>query len=164
MASLHQPIEPLFIHYSVEDFDNLSLRLQPDNISGTLQLIREQWGRLVPDSPMIYMFLDSMLSEKYRQEQDLRSLTTYFSLLAIFIGCLGLFGMASFATTRRTKEIGIRKVLGASVSEIVGLLASETVILIIVASFVAYPTAWYAHPFPEPHRCRYQASEIPGQS
>ena len=88
--------------------------------------------------------MDNSLSESYQQEQNLRSLTSYFGLLAVLIGCLGLFGMSSFAATRRTKEIGIRKVLGATANEIVRLLSKEIIILIMLSSVLAYPVAWYA--------------------
>ncbi|MFH1853388.1 MAG: ABC transporter permease [Candidatus Neomarinimicrobiota bacterium] len=144
LASLHQPIEPLFINCNPENLRVLSVKLNPTGISTTLQRLQEKWTGLVPDSPMIYLFLDNALAENYRQDRDLRSLTTYFSLLAIFIGCLGLFGMASFAATRRTKEIGIRKVLGASVATIVRLLSNEIIVLILVSSALAYPVAWWA--------------------
>ncbi len=144
MADLHEQIEPLFISYSPDNWHTLSLKLSDENISSTLQNLQEKWQALVPDRAFDYVFLDDHLSQNYSQEQELRSLTTSFSILAIFIGCLGLFGMSSFTATNRTKEIGIRKVLGASIPEIVRLLSTETIILIAAASVVAYPLGWYA--------------------
>ena len=144
MASLHEQIEPLFVQYDPSEWRTLTLKLNPTNTSATLQRLQEKWLTLVPDRPFDYIFLDDRLEEIYQQEQELRSLTLAFSVLAIFIGCLGLFGMSSFTATNRTKEIGIRKVLGASVPTIVRLLSLETIALILIASLVAYPIAWYA--------------------
>lgn len=144
MASLHEKIEPLFIEMDSEQSHALTLKLNPINISGTLQQLQEKWQTLVPDRPFDYIFLDDRLKEIYQQEQELRRLASSFSMLAIFIGCLGLFGMSSFTATNRTKEIGIRKVLGASVPTIVRLLSVETTVLILLSSLIAYPVAWYA--------------------
>ena len=144
MASLHEKIEPLFIGMDSEQWRTLTLKLNPLNTSGTLQQLQEKWQSLVPERPFDYIFLDDRLKEVYQQEQELQKLASSFSLLAIFIGCLGLFGMSSFTATNRTKEIGIRKVLGASVSTIVRLLSVETTVLILLSSLIAYPVAWYA--------------------
>ena len=144
MASLHEQIEPLFVQYDSNEWHTLTLKLNPANTSETLQLLQEKWQTLVPDRPFDYIFLDDRLEESYQQEQELRGLTLAFSVLAIFIGSLGLFGMSSFTATNRTKEIGIRKVLGATVPAIVRLLSLETIALILIASLVAYPIAWYA--------------------
>ena len=144
MASLHEKIEPLFVQYDPSQWHTLTLKLNPANTSATLQRLQKKWLTLVPDRPFDYIFLDDRLEESYQQEQELRSLTLAFSVLAIFIGCLGLFGMSSFTATSRTKEIGIRKVLGASVPTIFKLLSLETIALILIASLVAYPIAWYA--------------------
>ncbi len=144
MASLHEQIEPLFVQYDPNEWHTLTLKLNPANTSATLQRLQEKWLTLVPDRPFDYIFLDDRLKEIYQQEHELRGLTLAFSVLAIFIGSLGLFGMSSFTATNRTKEIGIRKVLGASVPTIVRLLSLETITLILIASIVAYPIAWYA--------------------
>ncbi len=143
MASLHDRIEPLFVQYDPSNWRTLTLKLNSINTSQTLQRLQEKWQTLVPDRPFDYIFLDDHLEERYQEEYKLRGLTSGFSLLAIFIGSLGLFGMSSFTATNRTKEIGIRKVLGASVATIVRLLSLETIALIIIASVVAYPIAWY---------------------
>ena len=144
MTSLHEQIEPLFVQYDASEWHSITLKLNPANTSATLQRLQEKWQTLVPDRPFDYIFLDDRLEEIYQQEHELRNLTLAFSLLAIFIGCLGLFGMSSFTATNRTKEISIRKVLGASVPTIVRLLSLETITLILIASLVAYPIAWYA--------------------
>ena len=144
MASLHEQIEPLFVQYDPNEWRTLTLKLNSVNTSETLQRLQEKWQTLVPDRPFDYIFLDDRLEESYQQEQELRGLTLVFSVLAIFIGSLGLFGMSSFTATNRTKEIGIRKVLGATVPTIVRLLSLETIALILIASLVAYPIAWYA--------------------
>jgi len=144
MASLHEQIEPLFVQYDPGNWQTLTLKLNLVSTSETLQQLQEKWQTMVPDRPFDYIFLDDRLEESYQQEQELRSLTLAFSVLAIFIGGLGLFGMSSFTATNRTKEIGIRKVLGATVLTIVRLLSLETIALILIASLVAYPIAWYA--------------------
>ena len=144
MASLHEQIEPLFVQYDPNEWRTLTLKLNSVNTSETLQRLQEKWQTLVPHRPFDYIFLDDRLEESYQQEQELRGLTLVFSVLAIFIGSLGLFGMSSFTATNRTKEIGIRKVLGATVPAIVRLLSLETIALILIASLVAYPIAWYA--------------------
>ncbi len=144
MASLHEQIEPLFISMDDENWQTLTLKLSGENTSQSLQNLQEKWQSLVPDRPFDYIFFDDHLSQSYQQEQELRSLTTSFSFLAIFIGCLGLLGMSSFTATNRTKEIGIRKVLGATVPNIVRLLSTETIVLILIASVIAYPLSWFA--------------------
>ncbi len=149
-ASLHNPIGP----FVVQRFFNMGARFQtgryvavrviPADISGTLAFLQDQWSQFVPDSPFEYLFLDDELDQLYTAEQTLGQVATLFSILAIFVACLGLFGMASFTAERRTKEIGVRKVLGASVSGIIGLLSKESAKLVVIAFAVSTPIAFYA--------------------
>jgi putative ABC transport system permease protein len=144
MQSLREKIEPLIIFNDYDSLSMLSLRIAPDNIPHTMGLLEKKWKELDPDRPFNYLFLDDSLGSQYRQEERLRTISLYFSLLAVAIGCLGLFGMASFTAEQRTKEIGIRKVLGASVSGIVRLLAKEFMLLVIAANLLALPVAYIA--------------------
>jgi putative ABC transport system permease protein len=143
MQSLREKINPLVIFYDTDNLFTVSLRLAPDNIMHTMDLLKQKWGELDPNRPFHYFFLDDSFDSQYRREERLKNITFYFSFLAVFIGCLGLFGMASFSAEQRTKEIGIRKVLGASVSGIVRLLAKEFLILVAVSNLIAWPVAFW---------------------
>ncbi len=142
LTSLHQKIEPQLIQYDPDAVRMLSLRLAPGNLAHTLDLLKQAWKKLDPQSPLDYFFLDDRFDAQYRADERLKTLTLDFGLLAVLIGCLGLFGMASFTVERRTKEIGIRKVLGSSVPSIVRLLSRETVLLVAVANVIAGPAAY----------------------
>ena len=120
----------------------ISVNMQSQDIPATISFIEETWNKIFPNLPLNYYFLDSVFDTQYRSEQRLERLFGYFSALAIFIACLGLFGLASFAAEQRTKEIGIRKVLGSSVSGIVGLLSREFTGLVLVANVIAWPAAY----------------------
>jgi putative ABC transport system permease protein len=144
MQSLRERIEPLIIFYDYDSIGALSVRIAADNIPHTLDLLEKKWTGLDPNRPFNFLFLDDSFDSLYRQEDRLKTITFYFSFLAVLIGCLGLFGMASFTAEQRTKEIGIRKVLGASVPGIVRLLAKEFVLLVIVANLIALPVAYFA--------------------
>jgi putative ABC transport system permease protein len=102
------------------------------------------WHQFSPEYPIEYEFLDARIDAQYRTEQRMGDLFKYFTILAMLISCLGLLGLASFAAEQRTKEIGIRKVLGATVANIIALITREFFILIAVASVIAWPIAWYA--------------------
>jgi putative ABC transport system permease protein len=136
-------IEPQIILYNPESLSNISIRIAPDNVSRTVDLIKQAWRKLDPQAGLDYFFLDDAFDSQYRADERMEAITLDFSLLAILIGCLGLFGMSSFTVERRTKEIGIRKVLGSSVTGIVRLLSKETVLLIVVANAIAWPVAHY---------------------
>lgn len=122
---------------------NIAVRIDGSNIENTLNFIDGKWTELVPDHPFEYSFLESELNNLYRDEDKLADLVGYFSLLAIFIACLGLFALASFTAEQRTREIGIRKVLGASVMGIVRLMAGDFLWLILIANLIAWPVAWW---------------------
>jgi len=130
-------------------FDNrdgarfVSVRLQPAGLSGTLALIKKTWTRLNPGNPFDSFFLDDVFDSQYRADERMKDMTRQFGGLAVLIGCLGLFGMASFTVERRTREIGIRKVLGSSVTGIVRMLSKETVLLVLAANAVAAPAAYF---------------------
>ncbi|MCP4582234.1 MAG: FtsX-like permease family protein [candidate division Zixibacteria bacterium] len=122
----------------------LSARISPNNIGTTLESIRQSWKKVLPEYPFEYSFLDQQFNAEYKSMEQIRNLAGSFGILAIFIACLGLIGLASFTAEQRTKEIGIRKVLGASVLNIVRLISKEFIILVAIANLIAWPLAWFA--------------------
>ncbi|MCB9294736.1 MAG: ABC transporter permease [Lewinellaceae bacterium] len=147
--SLHHPISPLFLVNHQQNFmpevDNLiTARLEAGDIQGTLQRIERLWEEQQPELPFQYAFLDRDWAELYDKEMAAREVFGLFSLLAIFIACLGLLALAAFTVEQRTKEIGIRKILGASVAGILGLLSRDFLRLVALALALATPLSWYA--------------------
>ncbi len=145
-SSLRNPIAPLkiFLGRPRSTSRYISIKIQPQDIQSTLKKIESAWKEFNPNAPFEYSFYDTVFEQRYRQEQNLRTLFQYFSILAIFIACLGLFGLASFAAERRTKEIGIRKILGASSRGLVFLLSKEFSKWVLIANIFAWPVAYYA--------------------
>ncbi len=142
MRSLHHNIEPLILYYAIRH-ENLSLRIGTDDIPGTISFLQEKWREFEPRHPFEYQFLDQKFDRLYHSETKLLQIFGMFAGLAIFIACLGLLGLAAFTAQQRTKEIGIRKVLGSSVTGIVGLLSKDFVKLVLLANVIAWPVAWY---------------------
>lgn len=146
-SSLHQAIMPVAISREVGlpavPFNLLAVRLARGDISNTMDRIKEKWEKLSGGQPADFFFLDDTVNRQYLSEGKLGNLALSFSLLAVFIGCLGLFGMASHVAEQRTKEIGIRKTLGASVNSIVRLLSRESFVLVILSNVLAWPAAGY---------------------
>jgi predicted permease len=144
MTSLHNEIEPLVITLS----DNwrpsiLFIKVRPENIHSTVIDLEKTWNTFAPNFPFEFQFLDEAFEAQYRTDQRTGSLFKSFAFLAIFISCLGIFGLAAFMAEQRTKEIGVRKVLGATVPNIVGLLSKEFLILLTAANAVAWPSAFF---------------------
>ena len=142
--SLHQKIEPLVLDIKPEWSWSAAIRLAPNEVASTLSFIETQWRALEPDLPLSYRFLDEDFDRLYRSEEKLGQLFSSFAFLALFVACLGLFGLASFTAEQRTREIGIRKVLGASVAEILLLLSKEFTALVALAFVIAAPFAYLA--------------------
>jgi putative ABC transport system permease protein len=141
---LHVPIEPYaFLLNSGNDYNYVVAHATTSNIAATLQSLETTWQKLNVNEPFEYSFLDQDFQKNYEAEQRQASLINYFTIIAIIISCLGLFGLASFSAEQRTKEIGIRKVLGASVSSVVSLISADFVKLIVIAVFIATPIAWF---------------------
>jgi putative ABC transport system permease protein len=143
MESLHKQISPLFIGYTTHNLNSLTLRISPQNIPETMTFVGSKMKEFDPSRPFEYSFLDDSFDALYRSEDRLSRIFSYFSVLAVFIACLGLFGLASFTAEQRTKEIGIRKVLGASVSGIVVSLSREFTKWVLLANIIAWPVAYY---------------------
>lgn len=143
--SLHFEIFPMLIRpLSPSTWSLTSVRIGPENISETLTRIEKTWGTCTGGQPFEYSFLDEDFDNLYSSDLRMGQIFSIFAALAIFIACLGLVGLISFTAEQRTKEIGIRKVLGASVSKIIYLLSREVVVLVFVAAFVAAPIAYYS--------------------
>jgi len=141
--SLHSEIRPLALVNDQNLFNYLCLKLAPANIPETIRFIENKFREFDAAAPFEYSFLDSRIARIYRAEQRTGQIFNSFSIVAILIACLGLFGLASLAITLRAKEVGIRKVLGASVSRIVVLLTREFTILIMVSNIIAWPAAYF---------------------
>ncbi|HXL58714.1 MAG TPA: FtsX-like permease family protein, partial [Chitinophagaceae bacterium] len=145
--SLHQQITPLFITNAAKFggvMGLMTVRIKGDNFKGALSSIEKTWQRFVEQHPLHYDFLDQTLAEQYHAEQSTQRIFTVFSILAIFIACLGLLGLAAYTTQQRTREISIRKVLGADIRNIVGMLTKDFLKLVALAALVAFPLAWWA--------------------
>ncbi len=143
--SLNTHVEPLIIRLRpAEPYSYLLVRLREGSVQEGLEKIVRAWDRVSPEFPFDYTFLDESFGSLYRAEERMGTIFGSFTGLAIVISCLGLFGLASFMAERRTREIGIRKVLGASESSVMLLLSKEFVVLVAVANGIAWPVGWYA--------------------
>jgi putative ABC transport system permease protein len=144
--SLHSVIRPHMMRIRDPEWGwipYLSIRVEPENIHGTVQQIEKVWKEFTNDQPIQYFFMDDDFAQHYEQEARTRFIFTIFSVLAILVACLGLLGLTAFTTEQRTREIGIRKAMGASVNIIVRLISKEIVVLICVATLVAWPVAYF---------------------
>ncbi len=143
--SLHLPIKPMLMTCRpVFNRTYIALRLQSGNLAATLAGIEKGWKKLAPEWPLELSFLDETAAAQYQSEQRVRRVVGHAAFLAIFIACLGLFGLAAFAAEQRTKEIGIRKVLGASATGVVALLSKDFVKLVLIGNLIAWPVAYFA--------------------
>lgn len=145
--SLHQKIIPLLMRmpsFANNSYNRLSIKINGDHINSAISTIEQNWKKYQPETPFEYTFLDDRFQRLYNSEQQQGSLFTIFSFIAIFIACLGLFGLSAFTITQRVKEIGVRKVLGASIPQIVTELSKDFLKLVLVASVIALPIAWYS--------------------
>jgi putative ABC transport system permease protein len=149
LRNLTQEMEPIFIGCDPDYplpfnyMDVISVRFKPDDMAGTLDFMKKQWGKIFPNIPFEFYFLDEIFGLQFLQIERSRKIFSYFSFLAIFVACLGLYGMASFSAVQRTKEIGIRKVLGSTTTGIITLLGKELVGLILIANIVAWPLSFF---------------------
>ena len=141
--SLHLQIKPMVLSINPRQFGNISVRIRPENISATIGFLQEQWQAFEPGYPWRYSFLDDDFGRLFQREARLSQIFGLFTLLAIFIACLGLFGLASFVAEQRTKEIGVRKVLGATVQSVVMLLTKEFTKLVAFSFILAAPIAYF---------------------
>ena len=144
--SMHQKIVPLvlLVPRSANNYGNTSIKITGTNIPAALAHIEKTWHKFLPETPYQYTFLDENFERLYQSEERQKTIFTVFAFIAIFIACLGLFGLSAFAISQRIKEIGIRKVLGADVNTIVALLSKDFLKLVLLAAIIAFPIAWYA--------------------
>jgi putative ABC transport system permease protein len=143
-TSLRQKIEPLVMMMTFGGFSHLAVRFSSRDMLGTIEKLGDVWKEFQPDLPFEFFFLDDQMDSLYQAEKRMARISGIFTLLAIFVACLGLFGLAANISERRTKEIGIRKVLGASSSGVAVLLCREFAILVALANVVAWPSAYFA--------------------
>lgn len=141
--SLRSKIEPQMMYVNPRQYNYLLLKIRPQDASATLAFVEETWKKIAPGRPFEHGFLDENFARLYESEENAGKLFTAFAALAIFIACLGLFGLASFTAEQKTKEIGIRKVLGASVTGIVTLLSKTFIKWVAIASLFAFPFAYF---------------------
>ena len=141
--SLREQIRPLAMRLGADNSGGI-FRVQPQELSSLLAQVEAVWKEMAPGMPFTYRFLDESFDAMYRAEQRVAKLGLSFAILAILIACLGLFGLVTYMAEQRTREIGVRKVLGASVSSIVGMMGKDFIRLILVAALIAFPLAWYA--------------------
>ena len=140
--SLHQPIDPIVYLPSVS-YSYFTIKTDAANMPAKINQIKDMYKAIFPGNPYEYFFADESFDQQYKREQDLGNLFIAAALIAIFIACLGLFGLAAFSAQQRIKEIGIRKVLGASVTDITGLLSKDFLVLVVIAIVIASPLAWW---------------------
>jgi putative ABC transport system permease protein len=140
--SLYDAIEPLIILLQPR-VRYMFVRIKPGDLPGSIAAIEKTWKETFPNSPFEYTFLDENLDSQYRADEKRSQIFTVFSGLTIIIACLGLLGLAAYTTEQRTKEIGVRKVIGASVNSLVILVSSEFFILVVLGMIFAFPAAWY---------------------
>lgn len=140
--SLKEAVTPLVFRFTPGNAQFISFKIDNSNYLDMIQAIQEPWSSIFPGNPIDYFILDQFFNRQYESDRQFGQIFTIFTLLAIFIACLGLFGLSSFMTTQRTKEIGIRKVLGSSVGSVVFLLSKGFITLVLIANAIAWPLAW----------------------
>ncbi len=144
ISSLHKEIEPIILLHPGSGWDHyLAVRIQPQNVSATLEFIEAKWNEFSGNQPFEYFFMDSFFDNLHKSEQRTGQFFTIFAALTIFIACLGLFGLAAFTAEQKTKEIGVRKVLGASVPSIVSILLKQFTRWVILANIIAWPIGYF---------------------
>jgi len=141
--SLRKIIEPCLLVLDLDNFYDISVRIMPGDVRGAIGFIQQKWGEIFTGEQFEYNFLDNRIDLLYKSEGRMRSIFLIFSILSIFVACLGLFGLAAFMVEERTKEIGVRKVMGASTANILLLLCKEFAKWMLVANVIAWPVAYF---------------------
>jgi putative ABC transport system permease protein len=144
LNSLHEEIQPLYFYLNPNRGNHLSIKIQGGNIPETIGFIQETIKKFSPYYPFEYRFFDDVFNMAYLNERKLENIFSVFAIIAVFIACMGVFGLSAFLAEQKRKEIGIRKVLGASVAKIVYLLSRDLIWLVLIANFIAWPVAYYA--------------------
>jgi putative ABC transport system permease protein len=147
--SLREKIQPLLLYVGKgfsanrDRFSRIFLRIKTEHVRKTIQFLEKSWQKVQPDMPFSYYFQDDALKGLYNREKQWRQIVEYASILSIILSCLGIFGLTALTLSRRIKEIGIRKVLGAKVSQVVHLIVKEFIVLVVLANLLAWPIAYY---------------------
>ncbi len=141
--SLHDKIEPFAFYFQETNCRNINIRVQPTNLANSIKQIDKKWTEMEPGFPFDYTFLHQSFNELYNSEQQTGKIFIYFSIIAIFIACLGLFGLASFMAEQRTKEIGVRKTFGASSVSLAFNMTRDFTLWVLLANIIAWPLAYY---------------------
>ncbi len=141
--SLHNEIVPMAMRIDPGWYYQACVKISSDNIPDALGFLENKWREIYPEYPFEYHFLDETIQNQYRAEQAIGKIVTVFTLLALFISCLGILGLSSYTAEQRTKEIGIRKVLGATISSIVKHISREFVVLVVIANVIIWPLAYF---------------------
>jgi putative ABC transport system permease protein len=141
--SLHRGVDPMFIIKGHYGSGNYHIRLTGEDVPGVVEMLKEKFGKLDPEHPFEYFFLDQKYDEQYREDLIQNKLLSLLSYVCVFISLLGLLGLSAFAAIQRTKEIGVRKVLGASIPGILVMLSKDVVLLVLIAIAIAAPMAWW---------------------
>jgi len=144
--SLHHKIQPMIFKLdpAITSGSHIFLKISTEQISETLARLESTWKKLSPNTPFEWSFLDDQINAHYTEDERWTQIVLFASLFAIFIACLGAFGLTALAVSRRTKEIGIRKVFGATIPNIINLLSREFITLIVLANLIAWPIAYWA--------------------
>ena len=142
-TSLHQEIRPVFYAQFPYFYNYLIINVRNENIHHTIGFIQDVIGKINPNYPFEFHFLNENIDQFYQIERQTNRIITYFTMLAVFISCLGLFGLSLFMAEQRIKEIGIRKTLGATVSNIVGLMSKDFLLLVAVSNLISWPAAYF---------------------
>jgi len=141
--SLHEKVAPAVLQIYPPVVYKVAIKVRSANLKNTIAFLEQTWNRFSPGYPLDYKFMDESFGEMYKAEDKLSTLLWVFTVMAIVVGCMGLFGLAAFSAEQRTKEIGIRKVLGASVMGIVTMLSKSILQPVVIASLIAFPIAWW---------------------
>lgn len=141
--SLQQPIQPAMFTPGQGYMKYITVNIKPGDFGQAIESLKSEWKLIYPDRPFDYFFLDDFFNKQYQQEKQLSKVFAYFSGIGLFIACLGLFGFTYYVSHQRVKEIGIRKTLGASASSLIGLLSSEFITLLLIASIIAAPLSYF---------------------
>lgn len=139
--SLHEPVTPLLMVLQPES--GLIIKVKTADITGLLASMKRQWSAFNTEEPFTYSFMDDLYNKTYTAEQRTARILNIMAFLTIFVACLGLFGLATYTAGQRTKEIGIRKVLGASVTQVTSMLSKDFLRLVVIAIVIATPAAWW---------------------
>jgi putative ABC transport system permease protein len=142
-ANLRSEIKPYMFLLNEKGVDNIAVKISSSDLPETIEALKKAWNSIEPNRPFQYFFLDETFDKLYKADKNFKAVISALTMVAIYIACSGLFAIAAFFIKRRTKEIGIRKVMGASVAQITWLVSAEFVLIVLLANLIAWPLAWF---------------------